>query len=339
MRPISVMKPHLCFATLLLALPLAQAAEPASRGTAMEINGMAATVNGRVVTKSEVSFMLAPIYAQLAVQYPRRGAEFDKKLKEARDKILDELIDRAIILDEFKQMGATLKPQFVDEEIKRQMRENYNGDEAKFREELKKFRMTMDGYRDMTRDKLVVQAMRQKHFADAPPPLPNEIEKEYAAVRESLRDISKDKITFHKIFIPRADEAKPDSTADQQLTLAEELAKKLEAGADFAETAKTNSKDAFAESGGLIENAPRTDFSVEFANVIFNAEPNKIVGPLLDPQGFTIVKVIKKELGPTPPLSQVRDALEERVRRKKTSAAYDKWIATKRKQAMIKKMI
>lgn len=333
------MKPHFCFAALLLALPLANAAEPATRGSAMEINGMAATVNGRVITKSEVSFMLAPIYAQLAVQYPRRGAEFESKLKEARDKILGELIDRALILDEFKQMGASLKTQFVDEEIKRQVREIYNGDENKFREELKKNRLTMDGYRDMTRDKLVVQAMRSKHFSDAPPPLPNEVEKEYAAVRESLRDMSKDKITFQKIFIPRADETNPTATPETQLTLAEGLAKKLQDGADFTEIAKANSKDAFAENGGLIENAPRTDFSAEFANVIFNAELNKINGPLLDPQGFTIVKVIKKEYGPTPPLSQVRDMIEERVRRKKTSAAYEKWIATKRKQAMIKKKI
>lgn len=333
------MKPHFCFAALLLALPLASAAEPVTRGSSMEVNGIAATVNGRVITKSEVSFMLAPIYAQLAVQYPRRGPEFEKLLRESRDKILGELIDRAIILDEFKQMGASLKQQFVDEEIKRQVRELYNGDENKFREELKKNRLTMDGYREMTRDKLVVQAMRAKHFSDAPPPLPNEIEKEYAAVRDSLRDKSQDKITFRKIFIPRADEANPAATAESQLTLAEDLAKKLQAGEDFAEIAMAHSKDAFAESGGLIENAPRTDFSMEFGNIIFETEPNKIIGPLLDPQGFTIVKVIKREPGPTPPLSQVRDNMEERVRRKKTSAAYDRWIETKRKSAMIQKKI
>ena len=32
----------------------------------IEVNGIAAKVNGRVITKNQVSFMLAPVYAQLA---------------------------------------------------------------------------------------------------------------------------------------------------------------------------------------------------------------------------------------------------------------------------------
>jgi predicted nucleic acid-binding Zn ribbon protein len=75
---------------------------------AVEVNGIAAKVNGRVITKNEVSFMLAPIYAQLATQYPRRGPEFEKQFKEAQQKILQELIDRQIILDEFNKIGANL---------------------------------------------------------------------------------------------------------------------------------------------------------------------------------------------------------------------------------------
>ena len=145
----------------------------------MEVNGIAAKVNGRVITKNEVSFMLAPIYAQLAAQFPRRGPQFEAKFKEAKTRIIQELVDRQIILDEFKKLGATIKPHIIDEEIKRQIQELYNGDERKFREELKRSRLTMDGYREMTREKMVVQAMRAQQFADAPPPLPNEIRKEY----------------------------------------------------------------------------------------------------------------------------------------------------------------
>ena len=61
-----------------------------------------------------------------------------------------------------------------------------------------------------------------------------------------------------------------------------------------------------------------------------------VVGPLLDRQGFTIIKPIKIELGPTPPLDdKLRGVIEERVRRKKTSVQYDRWIESKRKRAMI----
>jgi peptidyl-prolyl cis-trans isomerase SurA len=302
---------------------------------AVEVNGIAAKVNGSVITKNEVAFMLSPIFAQLATQYPRRGPEFERQFNEAREKILQELIDRRIIIDEFKQIGANIRPNLIDEEVKRQIRELYNGNEALFREELKKSRMTMDGYREMTREKMVVQAMRAQQFSDAPPPLPNEIQNEYNEVKSTLRDVTKDKITFRKIFIPSVDPENPVATPETQLALAEDITRQAKEGKSFEELAKTYSKDAFADLGGLQENLPRTDLSPEFAAILFDAPENQVVGPLLDPRGFTVAVVTAKIPGPSPALATVRPMIEERVRRKKTSEQYDRWIESRRKRAMI----
>lgn len=322
--------------TRYLALILAPfVASTAAFSQAVEVNGIAAKVNGRVITKNEVSFMLAPVYAQLATQFPRRGPEFERQFGEARDKVLQELIDRQIILDEFKQIGAAIRPNFIDDEIKRQVRELYNGDETRFREELKKSRLTMPGYREMTREKMIVQSMRAQQFADAPPPLPNEIQNEYNEIRDTLRDTSKDVITLRKIFIPAVDPESPLATPETQLALAEDLARQLTEGKDFEEIAETHSRDAFAAEGGLQEDIPRTDLAAEFAAIVFEAPEGKIVGPLLDPAGFTIVKVIGKKLGPAPPLGEVRNMIEERVRRKKTAVQYERWIESRRKRSMI----
>lgn len=321
-------------ATILTGLRTHAQQRPAPSGP-VEVNGIAAKVNGRVITKNQVSFMLAPLYAQLAAQFPRRGAQFETLFNEAKSKIIQELVDRQIILCEFKQIGASIKPHIIDEEIKRQMRELYNGDEAKFREELKRSRLTMEGYRSMTREKMIVQAMRAQKFSDAPPPLPNEIQKEYNEIKPTLRDVSKDVISFQKIFIPASDPQDPKATPESQLAIAEGIAKQLADGADFAELAKAQSKDAFADKGGLQENVPRTDLSPEFAAIIFDAPVGKIVGPLMDPQGFTLVKSSKIDFGPSPPLEKVRDMVEERVRKKKTSAQYERWIESRRKSAMV----
>jgi peptidyl-prolyl cis-trans isomerase SurA len=304
-------------------------------GGSIEVNGIAAKVNGRVITKNQVSFMLAPVYAQLAAQFPRRGPEFEKRFNESKGKVIQELVDRQIILAEFKQIGASIKPYIIDQEIKRQMRELYNGDEAKFREELKRSRLTMEGYREMTREKMVVQAMRAQQFSDAPPPLPNEIQNEYSEVKSTLRDVSKDVITFRKIFIPATDPENPATTPDTQLALAEDISKQLGEGGNFEKLAQTHSKDAFAQQGGFQENIPRTDLSPEFAAIIFDAPVGKIVGPLMDPQGFTIVQPVMITVGPSPSLATVREMIEERVRKKKTSAQYERWIESRRKRAMV----
>ncbi len=302
----------------------------------VEVNGIAAKVSGHVITKYEVNFMLAPIYAQLAAQFPRRGPEFERQFKAAREGIVQELVDRQIILDEFKTLGANIKDFLVNEEIKRQVRELFNGDEVKFQQELKRSRLTMDGYRKMTKDKMIVQAMRANQFSDAPPPLPNEIQQEYNEIKLTLRDTSKDRISFKKIFIPRMDKVNPIATPESQLSLAEDLMNKLKHGGDFAELAKTHSRDAFAEQGGVQENVSRLDLSPEFAAIIFGAKADQLLGPLEDPNGFTLVIPTKIEFGPAPTLDgKVREMLEERVRRKKTHAQYDRWIQSRRKTAMI----
>lgn len=313
---------------------LAQSAAPVPTGP-VEVNGIAAKVNGQVITKNQVSFMLAPIFAQLKAQYPRRGSQFEAEFIKAKENVLQELIDRQIILDEFKQLGASIKPHIIDEEIKRQMRELYNGDETKFREELKRSRLTMDGYREMTREKMVVQAMRAQQFSDAPPPLPNEIRAEYDEIKHTLRDVTKDVISFRKIFIPSNDPLNPAATPETQLALAEDITKQIRGGVDFAELAKTYSKDAYAGQGGLQEDVPRTDLAAEFAAIVFDKPVGKVIDPILDPLGFTIIKPVKISYGPVPTLSEVREMIEERVRRKKTSAQYERWIESRRKRAMI----
>ncbi len=322
----------ICLPRLQAQSPPRPAPEP--RGP-VEVDGIAARVNGRVITKNQVSFMLAPMFAQLSAQFPRRGPEFDRQFKEIKTKILQELVDRQIILDEFKQVGATIKPFIIDEEIKRQMRELYNGDEVKFREELKRSRLTMEGYRTMTREKMIVQAMRAQQFSDAPPPLPHEIQKEYDDVKLTLRDVTKDVISFRKIFIPASDPLQPQATPESQLATCEGLAKQLADGKDFAALAQANSKDAFAAQGGLQESVPRTDLSPEFAAILFETPVGKTKGPLMDPQGFTLVKPVKITFGPSPPLEKVREMIEERVRKKKTSGQYDRWIESRRKRAMV----
>lgn len=323
-------------ALALLALPVLPpaAANPAVGGS-YEVNGIAAKVNGRVITKNEVAMQMSPIYSMLAAQYPRRGPQFEAEFTKAREGVLKELIDRELIMDEFNQLGGSLKPHIVDEEVKRIINEQYQGDEARFHEELKRSRLTMEGYRDMTREKMIVQAMKAQQFSDTPPPLPGEVLQEYETIKQGIRDTSKDVLSFSKIFIPAMDPNNPGATPEDQLSLAEKIAAELQKGADFAEMAKQHSRDAYAEQGGLQEKIPRTDLSPEFAAIIANAPIGKILGPLRDPRGFTIIKTIELIPGPPPPFEEVRDRVEAQVRERKNLSRYQRWIETRRKRAVI----
>ena len=180
---------------LLLSAALGILSIDQSAAQPVRINGIAAKVNGRVITVNEIQFQLRPILAQLEAQHPRKGPDFRKLALEARDEVLDEFIDREIILDEYSQLNVNIPDHIVEQEMKRLINQLYDGDKAKLNSELKASGLTMNGFRKIQKKKMIVQAMRQQHMDDAAPPLPNEIYKEYNLAKADLRDVTQDKVT------------------------------------------------------------------------------------------------------------------------------------------------
>lgn len=308
-----------------------------SATAAVELNGIAAKVNGRVVTKNEVAFALAPMRAYLSSKYPRKTPTYEKELKEARDKIVDELIERELVLFNFKSIGAQIPEHVVDSEIRRKIRNDYNGNTQLFREELQSKGLSFKKYRELIHRQLIVQAMRSQQFADTPPATPEEMRAEYAKIKPELRDIAKDKCDFEKIYIPKIDDDNLLATADSQLELTEDIVAKLNKGGDFAELAKEHSKDAWAEDGGLHEDVERVDLSPVIATMIFEEPTGSIIGPLEDGNGYHIIVVKKKYHGPAPSLSdpEIRKIVRRNVEREKSSARYKRWLNGLKRKAMI----
>lgn len=310
----------------------------ASLDGAQELNSIAAKVNGKGITTKEVNFHLAPALGILQAKYPRRGDAYNKEVRKARNAILDQLIENKIVLSELEERGAAIPPHVIDGEVKRIIREVFNGSEKEFRKSLAESGMNMNGFRESQGEKILIQAFRSQQFKDVPPPTANEINAHYKKRRSKMRDRSKDKVTFQKIFIRSNDPENPASTPELQLGHAEEIAKQLRDGGDFGELAKEHSAGAFSATGGLWEDEERINLSPAFSEVIFESKDNTIVGPLKDPAGFIIIKVLKKSFGPAPSLAKVRDRMRQEVEIEKRAARYDKWMAVVKRNAMIRRL-
>ena len=275
---------------------------PASRVQPQRIvNRIAATVNGRPITANEVSVRLMPIGAQLAAQYPKQGPEFYKQLALAKKNIIEDLVERELLRNEFEGMGGVIRDSLIDQEVNRTILTTFNGDRSAFLKNLSLSGMTIRAFREMTKKQLQVQIMRASKYDQEIPPTPEEIQQEYESTKEQYRDLTKDKIKFKKIFIPMLGDDS-SSTPEVQLNLAELIAKEIKSkNATFEEMAKRYSKDLYAEKGGDWPVTERSTLSPESAAIIFGAQPGEIIGPLVDSTGFTIVLVEKKELAPPPP--------------------------------------
>jgi peptidyl-prolyl cis-trans isomerase SurA len=319
-------------ATAALAAPLTASPVP--------INKIAAIVNGKTITTREVQAHLAPSANLLLTKYPRRGEQFIKALTEARDKVLEQLIEDELVLSKLEDLDANIPDHLVKQEIDRIVHENFNGKESDFRRYLKKNNVTRRDFEKTQKEKILVQVFRQQQFKDVAPATNAEIKTRYRKRAQELRDRSKDKITFRKIYIPAADNDNPAATPLEQLALAEKLFTRVKGGEDFAQVAAKHSAGAFAQQGGLWEDTLRTDLEVGFGDIAFEAPNGQIVGPLKDRIGFTIVKVVKKVHGPAPDFDkEMRERMRTEVEIEKRSGRYEEWIELLKRTAMIKRKI
>lgn len=318
------------------AAPPALPEQPIRQKTGpIRVNGIAAKANGEIITMNELMIKVAPLQSVLMSRFPRRGPAYEAQLKELRDGILDELVDRAIIFSEFKDRLQNLPDHEVEGEVERIIQNVYSGDEKLFRDYLKATNLTRAQFKEQQRKELLVQIIRSQHFGDVPPPKEAELRKEHQQWAIANRDRTKDVATYKRIYLPKNE----GGGAEAQLKIAEELGETLKAGGDFAAAAIKHSRDSHAQDGGLWENVPRTDLNHEFGFILFESEGNDVIGPFEDPYGFNIIQVVKREFGPAKPFAEVRDEMQKRVESEKKKANFEEWMKKMRSRAVIQKLI
>ena len=107
----------------------------------------------------------------------------------------------------------------------------------------------------------------------------------------------------------------------QVQALAEEIAKKAKAGADFAALAKQYSEDeSNKDNGGDLDYFGRGRMVAEFEQAAFAMKPGEISNPVKTAFGFHIIKVVESKPDATRPLAEVRSEIEEQLKWQKAQA-------------------
>jgi parvulin-like peptidyl-prolyl isomerase len=97
---------------------------------AQQVDGMAAIVNGDVITYSQVRQLSAPREKLLRSQFT--GQELENKLQEVRKLALKDLIDRRLIIQAFKKESYQIPDHIVDQRVHDIIRESFGGDRNTF---------------------------------------------------------------------------------------------------------------------------------------------------------------------------------------------------------------
>ena len=293
------------------------------------VDGIAAVVNGDVITYSQVRQLSAPREKLLRSQLT--GKELEKKLIELRELALKDLIDRRLVIQAFKKESYQIPDHIVDERVHQIIRESFGGDRNTFIKTLEAQNYTLGEFKEKELERIMVGAMRSHNVKTNSIVSPTKIEDYYRKHHEEFT--SKEQIKLRMIMIPGQ---KDTASAPAQKALAEEVLGKLAGGAEFDRTAQVYSEDSTRDNGGDWGWIERNTLAASLEKFAFNMPVGRISNIIDYAGNYYIIKVEDKRGGTTRSLAEARDDIEKRLIQEEAQGIQERWIAGLRAKAYIK---
>lgn len=262
-------------------------------------DAIAAMVNGQPIYVMEVDQQAAQFQAAMISQgYSFSGEEGRQAAANVRQQVLESMIDQILIEQAAQAQGIVIP----DEEIQKQIQIDIEmvGSEEEFAHRLLATGTTREEYEQMLRSSLLADAVLGRLGAELPETMPQ------VRVREIVVD---------------------------NLEESQRLREQLDAGADFAELARTHSRDESTREAGGDRGYVPLGASILLPEVeleVARLAPGQVAGPIATPYGYYLVQLVD--------LEDTR-ALTAEMRQGLTQEAFFDWIEQQRSVATIERFM
>lgn len=284
------------------------------------IDGVAARVNGNVITIGEVVRMMTPVQQELVVKY--RGDVLIARLKEAYADALNSLIETRLIIDAYNKQDMKIPEWVVEERVEEVIKDNFKGDRSELMAVLARERVSYTEWRERWRERIIVASMRSSYVGQKIKIPPKSVKERFERDSEKYRRPGMVKLRM--IFIKCEDPALPASAGAREE--AGEVLGKLAAGAMFADVAKAYSDGSKAEEGGDWGWVEPRDLRKEIASAISALEVGSVSGVIETVKGFYIVQVEARKDEVVRSFDDVRAEIEEELLSERGEEIYKAWI-------------
>jgi peptidyl-prolyl cis-trans isomerase SurA len=301
-----------------------------SQTTTNVANGVMAMVNESVITYQQIQDFMREFMPSVLSRFRNQPEELQKQVLKLRTEGLESMIDRRLVIDEFKTSGGLVPDRYLEDEIRSRIRSRF-GDRVSLTRELQAKGWTYEDYRERVREETVYDYMRRTKLSNEKILIsPKKIEDYYQtnqtefgvgeAVRLRILTLGK---------LPGDDNA-------AKKALAEEIYGKIKAGASFAELAASYSEDSYAKDGGdrkeMLESKTLRD---EFREVAMRLPLKQSSGVIETPDGFYLLMVEQRQIAHMRPMAEVRDEIEKTLTLQERNRLERRWIERLRKKAFI----
>ncbi len=292
-------------------------------------NGIAAIAEGEIITVEAMRRELEPIIPRLRLD-SRNQEDFNKRIDSISQEVLQNMIDRIIIVKAAEEKGLLIPESYIEQEYEDVLKADFGGDRARFLKYLRAQGLTPREFRETIRKRVVVNVMRQQNRKSQSEISPERIEDFY--VRNKLRFYQPESIHLRQIILsPMADEG---ITPLRQT--ARKILEELKAGASFADLARKYGQDGMSRSGGDWGWLKRADLRDELSDIAFALAPGQHSQPVELNETIFILYCEELREETIQPISQVRDVIEDVLVGEIARETQEKWLEDLRNRAYVR---
>ncbi|HET7537766.1 MAG TPA: peptidylprolyl isomerase [Candidatus Didemnitutus sp.] len=310
-----------------------QSAPPAQFDDGLNLrfaNGIAAIAEDKIITVDDIRREIAPLIDQVRRE-SHSEKEFNEKLQQLQDSVVQDLVDRVLIVKEFyKDEKHKVPASIIDNQIAEIIATQFDGDRSKYLAYLRSRGISQKDYRRETEEEMIYGYMRQQKRKSSSTVSPVKIETFYNENKD--RFYQEDQVHLRLIQINRG----ADDTDDTLKAKADDIVKQLKTGSNFVDLARLYSQDSRRTKGGDWGWQRRSDLRKEFSDVIFSLEQGKYSDPLVMPEGAFLFFAEERKHAGILPLDEVRDQIERMLIQQSSRQEQERWLEKLRRNGYVK---
>ena len=310
--------------------PAAATARP-SNNPRQDSNAVVAAVEDKIITVEDLRREIGPQIPGLQRDSTSEKDFFDK-LDALQNEVLQEMINRVLIVKEFhKDEKRHVPDSYIDNAISETLlNAPFSGDRSKFLAYLKASGLNARDYRKQIEEDLIYRFMRDQQRKSQNVVSPVRVEAYYQEHKDKF--YQDDQVHLRLIAFNRA----PGETDAQLLAKAQPVLARLKAGDKFADLAHEFSQDAKSTKGGDWGWQKRADLKAEFADPLFKLAKGQASDPVVTPDGCFVLYVEERKFAGVQPLSEVGADIEKILADQMARESEDRWIQRLRQNAYIR---
>jgi parvulin-like peptidyl-prolyl isomerase len=295
------------------------------------VDGIKVVVDDSLVTHVDVDLDMLGRGAveSLQRQYAREPEMFQKKLSEAESDSLERLLDRQLILHEFKSLKVpeTILDSEVDREIQQEIQSRYM-DRMTLQKTLQAEGITIETHRKQIRERIIIGFLSHKNVSSEVIISPHKVEAFYIAHTNDFK--MQDEVKLRMIVLTNT----PSLEAPQPRKLAEEILAKLKEGTEFGQLASVYSQVLQRREKG--EWMERAILRKELADAAFKLKAGEYSDVIETSDGCYIILVEDIKSSHMKTLGEVRDQIEGTLKLEERARLEKLWLAKLKKKTFVR---